>query len=93
MFARGFRPNSMRSRSVSNLRGKRSNLVRCRVAREPDLPSPRRLELADPPLEPDVVELPLEVEPLVDPPAPPFVPVTGAVTLVAAEPVAPPAAP
>jgi hypothetical protein len=95
MFARTFRPNSMRSRSVSNLRGKRSNFVRCRVARDPDFLSPRELDLADPPLEPDDVELPLEVEPapLADPAVPLLVPLTGDTTLVGAEPVALPAAP
>lgn len=93
MLARTLRPNSMRSRSVSNLRGKRSNFVRCRVARDSDLP-PRELDLADPPLDSEDAVLPLEVElPLVEPPAPLLVPLTGDVTLVAAEPVALPTAP
>jgi hypothetical protein len=93
MFARTFRPNSMRSRSVSNLRGKRSNLVRCLEAREPDLLPSRELDLADPPLEPEEAVLPLEVEvpPRVVPP--PLVPLTGAVPLVVAEPVTLPTVP
>jgi hypothetical protein len=94
MFARTFRPNSMRSSSLSNLGGRRSNFVRCRVPREPaSRPLPER-EFADlVPPEPDDV-LPLEVEPppAVDP-LPPLVPPTSGRALVPEEPVAPAAAP
>ncbi|MGH3029578.1 MAG: hypothetical protein ACRDNE_02210 [Gaiellaceae bacterium] len=65
------------------------------MARDSDLPPPRELALADPPLDSEDAVLPLEVEPppLVEPPAPLLVPLTGDVTLVAAEPVPLPTAP
>jgi hypothetical protein len=88
MFARTFRPNSMRSRSVSNLRGRRSNLVRCLEARELDRAPSREPALADPLLDPEDAVLPLDV----DPPPPLVPPIEGALP-VDAEPVALPRAP